>query len=299
MDMPIAMNLLNPAVLFSTTLRYVHFVILLLFMIVTADMVNAAVAVPGNIPLFRHLDPAAKLPAALPAGKIRLLTENNFPPFSFSLPDGGTAGLSTDLAKSACAELKLDCEIIVKPFDQLLPALLNKEGDVIVSGLKLNEAILKNAVMTRPYFWSLGRFAVPTGSQLRKTDIRNLAGKRLGFVENSAHGAWLKKYYSRSTLTAFANENEMYEALRKNSVDAIFGDNLHILYWLAGSTSHGCCKTLDGAYVDHNYFSANLSFLTRSDSQDLARAMDYALDRLQEKGISSQVFARYLPDQLW
>ncbi len=269
-----------------------------LFMIVPG-LALAEDATAPTLPLFRHIDGLAKPPNALAPRKIRLLTDADFPPFSFETPEGKAAGVSIDLALSACAELKVDCVIIPKPFDQLLPALLNNEGDVIASGLKINEAVLKKTAMTRPYFWSLGRFAVRLGSQLRNTDIRSLASKRIGFVAGTSHAAWLKKYYSRSVLTTFPGEPEMYEALRTGALDAIFGDDLRLIYWLAGNSSRNCCKTLDGAYVDRQFFSRNLAFLARREDQDIVHAFDYALDRLQDKGTSSEIFSRYLPNGLW
>lgn len=255
-------------------------------------------AVPG-LPLFRHIDGVAKPPTGMAQRNIRLLTDRDFPPFSYETPEGKTAGVSVDLALAACTELKANCVVIARPFNQLVPALINNEGDIIVSGLRIDEKILEKATMTRPYFWSLGRFAVRVGSQLRGSDIRSLAGKRIGFVANSSHGAWLEKYYSRSTLTPFPSEAEMYDALRTGALDVLFGDGLRLVYWLAGSSSRGCCKPLDGAFVDRQFFSRNLSFLTRRDDQETVRAFDYALDRLQEKGTSTAIFSRYLPTGLW
>jgi polar amino acid transport system substrate-binding protein len=291
-------NLIKPDRIILATLRWVYFCSIFLFMVVSRQAV-AEDAVVSNVPQFRHIDIAAKAPKEVTARTIRLLTDGDFPPFSYAAPDGKAAGVSVDIANAACAELKLNCIIIIKPFNELLPALLGKEGDVIVSGLKINEQVLKNTVMTRPYFWALGRFAVGVGSQLRSSDIRALGGKRVGFVARTSHAAWLQKYYARSTLMPFNSETEMYDALRKSSIDVIFGDDLRTMYWLAGNASQNCCKVLDGAYVDRNFFSRNLAFLTRREDQDVVGLFDFALDRLQEKGASAQVFARYFPAGLW
>jgi polar amino acid transport system substrate-binding protein len=296
--MPAPANLLKAQNLCFATLRWaVLFLYTLLAGISFPAFAEDATAL--NLPVFRHIDGMAKVPQDLATRNIRLLIEQEFPPFTYEGADGKAAGVSIDLAHAACAELKLTCEVTAKKFADLLPALLNNEGDVIVSGLKIDEAVLKKTAMTRPYFWSLGRFAVGMASQLRSSDVRSLAGKRIGFVSNTSHGAWLEKYYSRSTLTPFASEAEMYEALRSGAIDTLFGDDLRIMYWLSGSTSRGCCKPLDGAYVDRNFFSRNLAFLVRRDDQSLIQGLDFALDRLQEKGISGQVFSRYLPVGLW
>jgi polar amino acid transport system substrate-binding protein len=280
------------------TLAWKNLIWLALALAVVGPAAAQDAAVPG-LPLFRHIDGVAKPPTGMAQRNIRLLTDRDFPPFSYETPEGKTAGVSVDLALAACTELKANCVVIARPFNQLVPALINNEGDIIVSGLRIDEKILEKATMTRPYFWSLGRFAVRVGSQLRGSDIRSLAGKRIGFVANSSHGAWLEKYYSRSTLTPFPSEAEMYEALRTGALDVLFGDGLRLVYWLAGSSSRGCCKPLDGAFVDRQFFSRNLSFLTRRDDQETVRAFDYALDRLQEKGTSTAIFSRYLPTGLW
>ena len=174
-------------------------------------------AAPG-FPLFRHLDSVAKPPVAFAQRSIRLLTDRDFPPFSYETPDGKTAGVSVDLALAACAELKATCTVVAKPFSELLPALLNNEGDVIVSGLRIDEAVLKSAAITRPYFWSLGRFAVPwEASCAAPTSAAWRASAWAMSATN--HGAWLEKYYSRSSLTAFPSEAEMNEALRTGALD--------------------------------------------------------------------------------
>lgn len=271
----------------------------LVLAMVLAPPVQAEDVVQGNLPVFRHIDRLAKIPQGVNARVVRLLMDQDFPPFTYEAADGKAAGVSVDLALAACGELKLTCTVVPKKFDELLPALQNNEGDMIISGLKIDETVLKNSAMTRPYFWSLGRFAVAMASQLRTSDVRSLAGKRIGYVSNTNHAAWLEKYYARSTLTGFASEADMFSALRTGAVDLLFGDDLRVVYWLAGSASNGCCKTLDGAYVDRNFFSRNLAFLARREDQSLVQGFDYALDRLQEKGVASQVFLRYLPNGLW
>lgn len=296
--MPAPLHLLNVSKCKSTTLCLMYLLLPALAWAALSSA-NAQTTAPETLPLFRHTDGTARNPANLPTGSIRLLADENFPPFSYGVPEGKHSGLSVELAIAACAELKLDCVVVAKPFDELLPALIANEGDLIASGLRIDENVLKKTAMTRPYFWSLGRFAVKYGSQLRSSDIRSLAGKRIGFVAKTSHGAWLEKYYSRSTLTPFPTEAEMFAALSAGTVDAVFGDDLRLIFWLAGNASKGCCLTLGGAYVDRNFFTRNLAFLARREDQLLVQAFDYALDLLQEKGTASEIYARYIPNGLW
>jgi ABC-type amino acid transport substrate-binding protein len=124
--------------------------VLLASALVAADAAPAQEAEAPAFPLFRHIDSVAKPPTGFAQRNIRLLTDRDFPPFSYETPEGKTAGVSVELALAACSELKAACTVIAKPFSALLPALLNNEGDIIVSGLRIDETVLKRAAMTRP-----------------------------------------------------------------------------------------------------------------------------------------------------
>jgi polar amino acid transport system substrate-binding protein len=249
--------------------------------------------------LFRNTDSQAEASIVAPKSPLRLLADSDFPPFSYSNRQGQAAGLSVDLALFACSEMKVTCTVTLKPFHQLLPALLRNEGDVVVSGMKIDEALMANATMTRPYFWSFGRFAALRGSKLAASDARSLSSIKLGYVTGSAHGAWIEKYYSAAEPMPFSTDAEMLAALKAQKVDAIFGDNLRLTYWLDGISSNGCCRALGGPYMDRDFFSRNAAFVLRRDSDTTRKALDAALDILQDKGTSSALLARYLPRGFW
>ena len=254
---------------------------------------------PYKLPLFRTVDEAAKAPEAVAGGTIRLLADAEFPPFSFASQTGAPTGLAVDLALAACAEVKLGCEVVLRPFAELLPALATGDGDVVISGPRIDEKSLQSADATRPYFRTLARFAVQSGSPLKAGDTANLAGKRIGVVRGSSHEAWLNEYYGGSQVQAFATEAEAGEALRTGNVDVFFGDNLHVIYWITGAISRDCCRLLGGAYSDLDYFSRNLAFFVRSDRGNVRGALDYGLDQIQAKGKADEIFNRYIPLNPW
>jgi hypothetical protein len=72
--------------------------ILLASALVAVDLAFAQDAAAPGFPLFRHIDGVAEPPTAFAQRNIRLLTDRDFPPFSYETPDGKTAGVSVDLA---------------------------------------------------------------------------------------------------------------------------------------------------------------------------------------------------------
>ena len=280
-----------------STIRKVYYVSIFLSLVASHFISESLAANNATaFPLFRHIDSGAVAPLETPAGPIKFLTDTEFPPFSFQNADGAMTGISVDVAIAACAELKVTCQFIPKLFAELLPALKNHEGDAIIAGVRLSPEVLKIAVATRPYFFSSARFITRTGMPFSQPDVKALAGRRLGYVKGTSHAAFLQKYYERAALTPFNDENALLESLRTAAIDAAFTDSMHASFWLKGSNARGCCVMLGESFVDRSSFSKSMSMLVSLDQPNLREALDYALDRLEEKNISAKIFARYLPD---
>jgi polar amino acid transport system substrate-binding protein len=275
------------------TMSRVYLVIALQFLIATFSVATAD-TLQEIYPQFRSIDSGAVAPLETVVGTVKLLTDQDFAPFSYQDTSGKYVGISVDMARMACVEAHLTCEITALPFTDLLPALLRGEGDAIISGLRATPALMEKTIMTRPYFFSFGRFLTRTGMPFETPDIRTLAGRRIGFVKGTSHQAFLDKYYDRSALTPFDSEMAVFESLRTGKLDVAFTDSLHADFWLKGTASRQCCLPLGGGFVDRSTFTRGLSFFTTQDHETLREYFDFALDRLEEKGESGKIFAHYL-----
>lgn len=251
-----------------------------------------------RLPHFREVPGTpARLPEMSASDTFILIGDADFAPYSFMSQGGGPAGLAVELALAACTEAKLRCEIKLMAFDQLLSALAQGTADVVISGPRLDAAAQAGALMTRPWFRTMARFAVLSGSPLSESTAPALRGKRIGVAKDTLHARWLETYYGASEIVTFDDDAKAREALRTGGVDSYFGDNLLTIYWVAGPAAQGCCRLLDGAYTDFDHFSRNLAFLTARD--ELRAAFDFGLDAAQQKGITERIFNTYVPLSPW
>ncbi len=274
---------------FTTLQRLKHLVATIPLVVVTlSSSVLGEETAP--FPGFRHVDVANLEKPVTNTATVIVLADEDFAPWSFKGADGALQGISVDLAIAACAEAKLTCEIKAKPFSELLQELRSGAGHLIVTGIKPDPVLLRDLQLTRPYFRSLGRFAVRVGSPLAAADVRTLAGKRLGFVKNSAHARFLETYYERSALTSFDSTTAMFDALRTGQVDAAFGDAVQMSFWLAGQSSRDCCTYLGKAFVHRATFSRSLVFVGGQNQAPLIRTMDAALDQLEVNKTTATIF---------
>ncbi len=276
----------------------VYCICALILLVAALGSVDVAIA-ETSWPRFRHVVDTAKVLPQLPKTTLRLLVDEDFAPYSFKGSDGLQKGVSIDLARAACITLQVTCETIVKPFNQLLPALKNNEGDVIVTGLKPTPELLKSYDMTRAYFVSSARFVMRRVANFKDTETRTFAGKKLAYVKGTSHAGFLEKYYARSALIPVENMQELYATLSVGKADIAFGDTLQLGFWLNSKASNACCATIGKPFIDHQTFSKPLVFLLNKDRQALRASFDYALDRLEEDKTTGSIFDRYVPHQVW
>jgi len=255
---------------------------------------------PAAAPLFRTVSPGEAPSPGLPDNTpVKLVADADFAPFSFVTNTGAPAGLAVELAIAACERARLRCTLTAKPYGEILGALARGEADVAVTGPRLEPQTLRAALMTKPYFRTMARFAVTKASALTSAGADALARSRIGAVQGTVHARWLETYYGASSIETFESLAAAGAALKAGEVDALFGDNLQVIYWVAGEDAAQCCRLLDGAFSDFDYFSRNLAFLVRPDRKELVAAFDDGLDAAQSSGATARIIRTYVPLDPW
>ena len=256
-------------------------------------------AQPIKVPLFRHVEPNPPSLDLNSVKRVRFLTDNSFPPFSYTDANGSLTGLNVAIADAICNDLRIRCEFVVKPWDELQSSLEEGQGDAILSGVKLSESAFEKFDFTRPYFRALGRFVVRVENPIQKAEPRTLAGRRIGVRKGSAHEAFLRKHFNRARVLSFDKHTEALEELRTGKIDALFGDSIQLMFWLHGAASKGCCRMTEGAFQDRTFLNAPLSIAVKRGNRNLREVLDHGLDRLQTSGQFARIYRNFFPQSIW
>lgn len=227
--------------------------------------------------------------------QIRFLTEDDFPPFNFLLPDGQLAGYNVDLARAICAELELPCTIQRRSWDLLIPALNDNGGDAVIASLAINDDTRKQADFTAPYFLTPGRFAMFADTTLTAATPEAIGDRKVSVVAGSRHEAFLKAFYPGVELVTFETPALARNALKSGKVAAHFGDAVSLSFWLNGAEAGGCCVFKDGPFTDPRFFGEGVGVAVRKGNEPLRRALDYALARLDRRGALGELYLKYFP----
>jgi polar amino acid transport system substrate-binding protein len=227
--------------------------------------------------------------------QIRFLTEDNYPPFHFRGPNGLPIGFNIDLARAVCDELGVTCTVQVRRFDTLLSALETNAGDAVIASIAITPETRAKADFTDRYYRTPARFAVKKDSALREISPELIAGRSVAVVTGSAHEAYIRTFFAETAIKSFPDAAAAFGALKNGEAELAFADGIALAFWLNGSDSGGCCDFRGGPYTESRYFGEGVGIAVKSGSDVLRRALNYALYRLWERGVFTDLYLRYFP----
>ena len=65
--------------------------------------------------------------------QVRIAVDVPYPPFEYRNANGELAGFEIDLGNALCQRAKLDCEWVVQGWDGIIPGLLSRKYDAVLS----------------------------------------------------------------------------------------------------------------------------------------------------------------------
>jgi ABC-type amino acid transport substrate-binding protein len=274
----------------------------LLLALVLAPMLAATPALaqqpkPVSKPAAPPAPPAKKSPFTPPAFKITIATEGAFPPFNYLDRKGLPAGFEMDVAQEACQRMKAECEFVAAKWDDLVPGLLDKKFDIVMSSLEVNTERRRRLGLSRRYYLSPGAFIARKGEPYDgpPTLLRN---KRIGVQKDSTHADWLDKSFRRSAqIKRYNSVADALQALDKDEVDAVFGDKAQL--WLWSQKPEGkCCEVMGQDIKDTQTLGVGVSAGIRREDIKLREAFNKALGEMMSDGTYRKLNEKYFPFSL-
>ncbi|MFO1079822.1 MAG: transporter substrate-binding domain-containing protein [Reyranellaceae bacterium] len=249
-----------------------------------------APAKPAPVPA----KPAPKSPFAPPAFKITVATEGAYPPFNYLDRKGLPAGFEMELAQEACQRIKAECEFGAYKWDELVPGLLDKKFDVVMSSLEVTPERRKRLGMSRRYYLSPGAFIAAKGAPFDGPPSL-LRNKRIGVQRDSTHADWVDKSFRRSAqIKRYASVDEALQALARDEVDAVFADKAKL--WLWSQKPDGkCCEIVGQDIKDNQTLGLGVSAGLRREDVKLRDALNKAFADMIADGTYRKINEKYFP----
>lgn len=226
---------------------------------------------------------------------IRFLTESDFPPFNYFDEENVLTGFNVDIARAVCLELSAACDIQVRPWADLLPALQKGETDALIASHTTSPNLLKVLEFSAPYYFTPGRFVARRGFSEPDVTPEGLEGRRIAVAKQTAHEAYLRAFFRDSSIRTYETVELARDALVTGAVDLLFDDGISLAFWLNGTASKACCEFRGGPFMEPKYFGDGVGIAFRRGDAQLKAMIDGALQRLRQSGRYEELLLRYFP----
>ena len=248
------------------------------------------------IPSFWDPQRRVERPEAPAPRLLRFVTEDDYPPFNFALPDGSLTGFNVELARALCEELRIPCTIQPRRWDTIGPALTENRADAAIASMASTPERRAELDFTAPYYRTPGRFVAAKDAQ-NLDDIRpeTMRGKLIGVQAGSAHEAFLRDMFKGAEIKTYDSQTALRAALKAGEIPVMFGDGVSLSLWLNGTDAGGCCAFRGGPFLSERYFGEGVGIAVRKGNGDLRRLLEYGLKRLYERGVYADLYLKYFP----
>ncbi len=148
------------------------------------------------------------------------------PPMTAKNRNGGIMGYDVDLAKALAAAMRVQLDIKVLPFGDLIPALEKNEVDLVISNMSITPERSEEAYFAGPYMMS-GKSILTTDKVLAAaTDSNplNSSDVKLAALKNSTSATFVTENLPEAQLVLVDNSDDGVQMVLDGKVNGMLAD---------------------------------------------------------------------------
>lgn len=201
-------------------------------------------------------------------------------------------GFEYEIAEQIASELGCSVEIVPTNWENLLPNLEKDKFDIALNTLEKPEddkEISKNTGFSSPYYSNSQQIAVSKDNKKVKF-LNSLQGKSVGFISDSVAHVMISQLNelkgTKINPKPFSTTDEMFEALKNNSIDAIVSD-MPIISWYCKDEKNNCKK------VGFPLFYRDYRIAVKKEDRALLNGIDAVIRESRKSGNLSKILAKW------
>ena len=226
--------------------------------------------------------PQSALERVRTSGRLRVGIDATYPPFGIA--EGGEfSGFDVELARAIARELGVEAELINASFDGVFPALQNGTFDVVISAVTITPERTATMLFSDPYIAAGQQIVVRQDSTI--SGLSELTGRTVG-VQINTTAQFAMEQRQGVTLAKYNTIDLALLDLQNGRIDAVASDGPVLRYMVRRSF-----QNLKSAGPE--YTAEQFGVVLARTSDDLRRAINAALWRLQDGGEYAKIYTKW------
>ncbi|NBW83032.1 amino acid ABC transporter substrate-binding protein [bacterium] len=170
--------------------------------------------------------------------ELRVGLDPGFIPFEMKNPKGEMIGFDIDMIQGFAASLGAKATFVDTRWEGIIPALMAKKFDLIVSGMTITDERKKTVLFSSPYYRA-GLLALVAGKRkesVRKAGDLNSVGFNIAVKVGTTADQFAAKTFPKATIRKLDSESDCANAVALGKVDAFVYDKPYLELFAAKNT---------------------------------------------------------------
>ncbi|PMR70327.1 transporter substrate-binding domain-containing protein [Halomonas heilongjiangensis] len=229
---------------------------------------------------------------------VRFGVDVPYEPMEYRTADGELTGFDIELGNALCAEMDITCEWIEQEWDGIVPGLLARNYDAIMSSMTINDERRQTLLFSDPYITIPGAWFAAAGSELEEINEEALSGKSIGVQRGTTYDNYATDTFGDlATINRYSTADDMVLDLDAQRLDLVF------LEFVVGKTTlldndEGSYKVVGEMVTEpEEYFGEGFGIAFRQRDEALAERFNEALATLKEDGTYDEIYEKYFGEE--
>lgn len=231
---------------------------------------------------------------------VRVATEANYVPFNSKDKHGQLVGFDIDIANALCAEIKVKCSFVVQDWDGMIPSLLARKFDVIISSMSITEERKAKVAFTGKYYNTPSRFIVKKGKAW-DFSVQGMKDKIIGVPSTTIFDRYVADTYEKHgvKVVRYSKQDDVFLDLAAGRIQATVADPT-VARLSFFNTSLGADFEVQGPELnDVKYFGEGAGIATRKQDAELRDKFDAAIKAIRANGTYERIMKKYFEYDIW
>ncbi len=227
---------------------------------------------------------------------LRLAVDVPFEPFEYRLPDGTLTGFEVELGEEVCRRIERECEWVEQGWDGIIPGLLARKYDAIMSSMAITDARREQVLFSEPYYSNPSVWVTLTGQEIDIEDHEALEGLSVGVQRGTIRDEYITDTYGDLVdVRRYATGEDLAVDVRAGRIDAGF-----MYYPLALSSlqvnaeGSGIVTSSPLIREPKSYFGHGVAAAFHPRNEALAEQFNEALREIKQDGTYDELMHQYV-----
>ncbi|GAB4258534.1 MAG: transporter substrate-binding domain-containing protein [Deferrisomatales bacterium] len=238
---------------------------------------------------------AGTLDEILERGTLRVGLEPMYMPFELHSKTGEIIGFDVDMAKRMAKAMGVELELVSTAWDGIIPALLTKKFDIIMSGMTATQERNLRVNFANPYI-VVGqtilinkKYEGKIQSYKDLNDSKYKITSKLGTTGEQA----VKRLIPKATYLSFETEQEGVMEVVNGRADAFVYD---LPYCAVAMAQRGEGKLV---FLDNPFTYEPLAWAVRKGDYDFINWLNNFLNQVKHDGTYDKIYKKWFLDDTW